>query len=481
MNYAKLRTRYVGTHCRLIALLAASVIAGFCFPPQVRADDAKPVSNKQIDGNWLGTLRVGAIEMRLLFRIKKGDDGKLTASGESIDQGTKDLVIETVTFADNILTLKMPGMQATFIGKLLPDGDTIKGELEKGDKLPLELKRQTKEFTLTRPQLPSKPYPYLEDEITFPSKAKDVTLAGTFTRPKGKGPFVTVVLISGSGPQDRDEAVMGHKPFLVLADHLTRHGIAVLRYDDRGIAKSTGDFKTATSRDFADDTSGAVTYLKARPDVGKIGLIGHSEGGIIAPMVATEGSDVAFLVLLAGQGTPGDVVMLAQGQLIVKAMGGDEKTMARQKSLQQKLFAVAKENDAAKKKLAVVDLEDGLSIAEKAAVRAQMTMVTGPWFTYFLSYDPRPTLGKVKCPILALNGDKDLQVPARENLAEIARAAQAGGNLDVTVKELPGLNHLFQPAKTGLPFEYGKIETTFDPQALEIISNWIAQRTGAGR
>ena len=282
--------------------------------------------------------------------------------------------------------------------------------------MPFDLKRQSAPFALTRPQFPTKPYPYVEEELTFPSKAKGVTLAGTFTKPKGPGPFTTAVLITGSGPQDRDESIMGHQPFLVLADHLTRHGIAVLRYDDRGIAKSTGDFQAATSRDFADDTAGAVSYLRARKDVGKIGLIGHSEGGIIAPMVATERNDIAFLVFLAGQGLPGDEVMVAQGQLIVKTMGGNEVALAKQKSMQQKLFVLAKEAEEDKRKVALTNLEEGLSSAEKAGLRSQITMVTGPWFRFFLTYDPRPTLGKVKCPVLALNGDKDLQVPAKENL-----------------------------------------------------------------
>jgi uncharacterized protein len=466
-------------HWRTAASLATLVLL-VAFSAQVRPDDPAPAAKKGIEGYWLGTLKLGAIEMRLGFQIKKKDDGTLTATGDSIDQGTKDLPVETVTFADGTLTLKMPHMKAVYTGKLQADGDTIKGELEKGAKMPLDLKRQDKPFALNRPQLPKKPYPYTEEEVTFPSKAKDVTLAGTFTKPKGNGRFPVAVLITGSGPQDRDESTMGHKPFLVLADHLTRQGIAVLRYDDRGIAKSTGDFQAATSRDFADDTAGAVAYLKARRDTGKIGLIGHSEGGMIAPMVAVECSDVVFIVLLAGPGTPGDAILVAQGQLVVKAMGGDEKAMARQKAIQQKLFALVREGDEAKTKAAMAELEKGLSDAEKAGIRAQVSLVTSSWYKYFLTYDPRPTLGKVNCPVLALNGDKDLQVPAKENLAEIEKAVKAGGNMDVTVKELPGLNHLFQPAKTGLPDEYGKIETTFAPAVLEMIADWIAKRTGPG-
>jgi uncharacterized protein len=446
--------------------------------------DEKPAPKKGIEGYWLGTLKVGGIELRLGFDIKKKDDGTVSALLDSIDQGARNVAVETATFADDTLTLKSPKMKLTYTGKLQPDGDTIKGELDQGAKLALDLKRQDKPFELVRPQLPKKPYPYLEEEVTFPSKAAGVTLAGTFTRPRGDGPFPAAILITGSGPQDRDETLLGHKPFLVIADHLTRKGIAVLRYDDRGIAKSTGKFDGATSRDFADDTAGAVAFLKARKDVAKIGLIGHSEGGMIAPMVAAEDPEIAFLVLLAGPGTPCEDLLIAQGQLIVKAMGGDEKALARQRDVQKRLFALARSGaDEAKLKAALADIEKDLTDEEKkefaktrAVTDAQVSRLAGPWFKYFLAYDPRPTLRKVKCPVLALNGAKDLQVPPGENLAGIETALKAGGNADVTVQELPGLNHLFQTCKTGLPGEYGKIEETFAPAALDFITEWVLKR-----
>ncbi|HQR05657.1 MAG TPA: alpha/beta hydrolase [Gemmatales bacterium] len=453
------------------------LILSYC-PSAVQADEPKAVTTKSIEGYWLGTLKLGALDMRLGYRIKLKDDGTLTATGDSIDQGTKDIPIQTVTFVGNTLTLKMPDMHAVYIGKLQPDGNTIKGELEKGTKLPLDLHRQNTPVVLVRPQTPVKPFPYVEEELTFPSKANGVTLAGTFTKPTGPGPFAAVILISGSGPQDRDESVMGHKPFLVLSDHLTRKGIAVLRYDDRGTAKSSGVYESATTKDFADDTRGAVAYLRARKDVGKIGLIGHSEGGIIAPIVATETSDVAFIVLLAGSGIPGDALIIRQGELIARAMGVNDLAIASQKTIQQKLFAIVKDVNEDTRKTSIFALEKDLSEPMKTALRSQMKLITSPWYMYFLSYDPRPSLRKVKCPVLALNGDKDLQVPAVENLSEIEKAIRAGGNKDVTIKELPGLNHLFQPTKTGLLQEYGKIETTFDPATLDTISEWIARHAG---
>ncbi|HEX3148646.1 MAG TPA: alpha/beta hydrolase [Gemmataceae bacterium] len=462
-------------------LLAVALSFAFALP--LLADD-KPTPPKGIEGYWLGTLNAGAIELRIAFHITKKDD-KLTATMDSIDQGAKDLKFDSVDFVDGKITLKLAMAKFVYTGKLEADGDAIKGELEQGSlKFPLNLKRQEKAFELKRPQEPKKPYSYLEEEVTFPSVAKDVKLAGTLTKPKGDGPFPTVVTITGSGPQDRDESLLGHKPFWVLADHLTRHGIAVLRFDDRGVAKSTGKFGTATSKDFADDVAGAVAFLKARKDVGKIGLIGHSEGGMIAPMVAAEDSTIGFIVLLAGPGTKCDELLYAQGQLLVKAMGGDEKTQARQASLHKKLFPLVKEGaDSAKLKAALKELEKDFTDEEKKelakvqdAAAASVGALATPWFKFFLNYDPDPTLKKVKCPVLAINGEKDLQVPPKENLAGIEKSLKAGGNMDVTVKEFPNLNHLFQTSKTGLPSEYGKIEETMSLAVLEMIAEWIGKR-----
>lgn len=462
--------------------LIAIALALFVSSPLV-ADS--PPAKKGIEGYWVGTLKIGAIELRLGFKIERKDD-KLIATVDSIDQGVKDIPIESAEFVDGTLTIKSAKMKAGYVGKLEADGDTIKGEFEQTGKMPLELKRMDKGLALVRPQEPKKPYPYLDEDVVFDSKAKDVKLAGTLTRPKGDGPFPAVVLISGSGPQDRDETLMGHRPFWIIADHLTRKGIAVLRFDDRGIGKSTGKFADATSKDFADDVAGAVAFLKARKEIGKIGLMGHSEGGLIAPMVAVENSDVAFIVLLAGPGVPGHEILVAQGQIILKAMGASEKALARQLLLQTKLLGLAKDGaDAAKLKAAVKELEKDFSEDEKkefdkgrAALEGQLTGLASPWFRFFLSYDPRPTLQKVKCPVLAVNGDLDLQVPSKDNLAAIEKAAKAGGNMDVTTQEFKGLNHLFQPAKTGLPGEYGKIETTFATEALEVIGAWILKKKG---
>jgi pimeloyl-ACP methyl ester carboxylesterase len=346
-----------------------------------------------------------------------------------------------------------------------------------------------------RPQEPTKPYPYAEDAVTYENKKAGVRLAATLTVPRGPGPFPAALLITGSGLQDRDESVFGHKPFLVLADYLTRRGVAVLRADDRGAGQSTGDFATATSADLAEDAAAGVEFLRRREEVDprRIGLIGHSEGGLIAPMLAARSDGIAFIVLLAGQGLPGDEVLVSQGELLLKAAGATAERLQRQRDLQARLFALVKsepDKDAlARKARAILDEEVGKLSEEKpkdaaglkAAIPGQMQMLTSPWLRYFLTYDPRPALRRVRCPVLALGGTRDLQVDAGTNLPAIEKALRDGGNADVTVKELPGLNHLFQTCATGSLAEYARIEETIAPAVLDLMAAWVAKWTWADR
>ena len=353
----------------------------------------------------------------------------------------------------------------------------------------MTLKKVGKVSELKRLQMPKGPFPYQEIQVAFPNKAAGNSLAGTLTLPKGDGPFSVVVLISGSGAQDRDETLLGHKPFLVLADDVTRRGVGVLRFDDRGVGGSTGDHGKATSADFATDVEAAVEFLKTRKDVNpkKIGLMGHSEGGLIAPMVAAKiPDDVAFIVLLAGPGVPGDEILAEQSALIMKAMGQDSAVIERGVATSKKIYNILrteKDEETIKTSLAALVKEtvENLTDAERKemgadpakAVTAQLASIQSPWFRYFLTYDPRPTLAKVKCPVLAVNGEKDLQVPPGQNLPEIEKAVKSGGNDKITIKQFPGLNHLFQTSKTGAPSEYAKIEETFSPDALKVIGEWI--------
>ncbi|WP_020470540.1 alpha/beta hydrolase family protein [Zavarzinella formosa] len=464
---------------RLFLCLLLLAAPGFAEEPKKEAP--KKESTNPIIGNWLGTVKFGPIELRLGFRITSDKDGKLTAKMDSFDQGAMNLPVETVTFEKNVLTLKLPPFKIGYTGELQPDNETIKGDFEQGLKIPMELKRVEKMPSLLRPQNPKKPYPYDETEVAFDSKAAGVKLGGTLTTPKGDGPFPAVVMITGSGPQDRDETLMGHKPFLVIADHLTRKGIAVLRFDDRGVGKSTGDHSKATSMDFAEDAAGAVAFLKTRKEIGKIGLMGHSEGGLIAPIVAAKNPEIGFIIMMAGPGLPGDEILIAQSAAILKG-AKMEKAGPQTKELQTKMFAMIKKDAEEKEVLAVVD-EYVKSLPEKEQKEfkniggvARMNQVTTPWFRAFIKYDPRPTLQQVKCPVLAFNGELDIQVIPKENLTEIEKALKAGNNPDVTIKELPKLNHLFQTAKTGMVNEYGQIEETIAPVVLDMVTEWILKR-----
>jgi fermentation-respiration switch protein FrsA (DUF1100 family) len=443
------------------------------------AKEHKPAKPSDIDGAWMGTLEVGGgIKLRVVFHIVNTENG-LTATLDSPDQGVKGLPTTKVTRAGATLKIEVETISGTFYGQIDADSSLIVGTFTQGGVLPLVLHRLKDESELEphRPQNPTKPYPYHDEDLTYENKVQNVTLAATLTIPQGKGPFPAVVLITGSGPQDRDESLLGHKPFLVLSDYLTRHGIAVLRADDRGTAKSTGNFATATTADFATDTEAGIAYLKTRPEVEphKIGLIGHSEGGIIAPMIAARNPDVAFIVMMAGSGVPGDEILVAQVQTIAESSGKTHDEAVKAAAKEREILTLVKtEKDPAKlekelkEKLADEGMEAQLGIEIKA--------LTSPWFRYFMSYDPGTALRKVTCPVLVLNGEKDRQVPPEQNLPAIRKALEQAGNKHFEIDELPSLNHLFQTAKTGSPAEYAQVEETMSPVALEKMAVWILKQ-----
>jgi pimeloyl-ACP methyl ester carboxylesterase len=463
-------------------------------PVVLTAQPPVPPAARGIEGIWEGPLKIGAIELRIAFTIKSDRDGKLTATLDSIDQGAKGIPCEEASFADGKLTVGMPKMKAKFVGKLAADGRSIEGKFEQaGLEIPLHLKRVEKISTLNRPQTPKGPFPYPVEDVTFENAKAGIQLAGTLTLPKGDGPFPAVVTLSGSGAQDRDETLFGHKPFLVIADHFARQGIAVLRFDDRGVGKSGGKQEGATTADFAIDALAGVRFLKGRKEIDpkRIGLLGHSEGGLIAPMVAAEHpGDVAFIVLLAGPGLPGDEILRTQLVAILKAGGEKPEKIDLYQRMQKALVAVAKKPGPAEKRkdelaAALKEFLNSLTAEEKKEFgtesgfdkeKAIVGRIGEPWFAYFLGYDPRPTLGKVRCPVLAVTGELDLQVLHRENLAAIEQAVRGGGNDRVTVKSFPGLNHLFQTAKTGLPNEYGQIEETIASAVLEFLADWVRRQ-----
>jgi pimeloyl-ACP methyl ester carboxylesterase len=441
--------------------------------------DHRPAKPSEIDGAWMGTLDAGAMKLRVVFHITNTEDG-LTATMDSPDQNAKGLPVTSVTRDGASIKLEMKQIGGGYEGKISPDLTTMEGTwTQGGNTLPLVLKRvkDAAELERRRPQNPVKPYPYHDEDVSYANPAASITLAATLTIPPGKGPFPAVLLITGSGPQDRDEALMGHRPFLVLSDYLTRRGIAVLRADDRGVGKSGGVFASGTTANFATDAEAGVEYLKERPEVNphKIGLIGHSEGGIIAPLVAARNPDVAFVVMMAGSGVPGDQILVAQSRLIAEAAGQSSAEAEKTANEEREILELVK----TQKDRAALETELRKRLAGKgpeAQVDAQIKALTSPWFEYFLNCDPAVPLRKVQCPVLALNGEKDLQVPPKQNLPAIRQALEEGGNKHFETEELPGLNHLFQTAQTGSPTEYAEIEETISPVALKKMGDWILKQ-----
>ena len=438
---------------------------------------AKP---SDIDGAWSGTLDFGGQKLRLVFHIQNTEDG-LTATADSPDQGAKGMGVK-LTRDGAALKLELTAVGAVFEGKIAADLKTIAGTFtQSGHAIPLTLtptKETAQRDRRSRPQNPVKPYPYKEEEVSYDNTVQNVHLAATITIPPGAGPFPAVLLITGSGPQDRDETLpFQHRPFLVLADYLTRHGIVVLRADDRGVGKSSGNFAAATTADFATDTEAGLAYLKTRPEVNvhKLGLIGHSEGGVIAPMVAARNPDVSFIVMMAGPGVRGDEIIPAQLAAILEAGGASKQEAEKSAAAQRELLMLSEhEKDDAVIAKKIGELSSGRT--SDAQAEAQAKQIRSPWYQYFLQYDPAPALEKVKCPVLAINGEKDRQVPPSQNLPAIRKALEAGGNTHFEVVEMAGLNHLLQTASTGSPTEYAEIEETMSPVALEKISGWILKQ-----
>ena len=439
----------------------------------------KPAKPSDIDGAWMGTLEAGAMKVRVVFHITNTEDG-LTATMDSPDQNAKGISVTTVTRNGSSLKMEVKPIGGAFNGNISADLLTVEGTWTQGPGiLPLVLKRvkDTSELERRRPQNPAKPYPYHEEEVAYKNDAAGIKVAGTLTLPTGHGPFRAVLLICGSGPHDRDESLMGHKPFLVLADFLTRHGVAVLRADKRGVGQSGGNYASATMRDFATDAEAGVAYLKSRPEVDphRIGLIGHSEGGVIAPMVAARNRDVAFIVMMAGTGVPGDEVLVAQALLINETSGKTHAEAEAKAAKERQILTLVKQekDDAVLEKKVKEIIGTELSDVQ---IGAQVKALTSPWLREFIAYDPATALRQVTCPVLAINGEKDMQVPPKQNLPVIRQALEAAGNRHFEVDELPGLNHLFQTARTGAVSEYAEIEETMSPLALEKIASWIQKQ-----
>lgn len=442
------------------------------------------VTAQNITGTWNGKLTLPNGALTIVFHISTDGNGYKTTL-DSPDQGATGIVTASTSFQGSTLTVDIPVIHASYKGELKADGK-LHGTFTQGLPFPLTLSKG-EAAKLKRPQEPRPPYSYRMEDIKFRNEQAGITLAGTLTLPKEGNKFPAVVLLTGSGPQNRDEEIMGHKPFLVIADHLTRNGIAVLRFDDRGTGQSEGNFQTATGADFAADAEAALKYLQSRKEVDpqKIGLLGHSEGGTVAFTVAAKKNGPAFIISLAGTGIKGDSLMLKQAEAISKSQGRSSDAWEKDKPELKRIYTLlAQDKSPAEiEKEFREEVEKAVPTAMKnnEAVKKQMEnqlkTMTSPWYLYFMRHDPAADLRKIKCPVLAMNGDKDIQVDAVMNLNAIKGHIESNGNRRVTIKVYPGLNHLFQHCQACTIAEYGQLEETISPEVLKDITDWILRVT----
>ncbi len=467
------RTRFAAS-VLTISLLGA--------PAHVLVAQNAPTAEASATESWIGsaTLPNGA-ELDFALHLTRGSDPSATIDIPS--QGAIGLPLEVIELEGNTVSLRLGApANADIVGEIT--GDELTGALKQaGMEFPIEMSRSTGEPTLNRPQHPEPPFPYDVQDVTFDS-VEGVTLAGTLTLPKRDGMFPAAVLVTGSGPQDRDETLVGHKPFLVIADHLTRAGIAVLRYDDRGVAESTGNHAAATSDDFTDDALAAVRFLQEHPRIapGKVGIVGHSEGGLVAPMAAARDTSVAYIIMLAGLGADGGEILVSQQGAITRAGGGTPAMVQTVETNMTELVEAMRaggDPEAVAAPLRRVLAAQMVGATEEQidqTLQQQVPIFTSPWMMSFAKSDPTQHLSRVIQPVLALFGELDLQVLPDVNAEPMRAALENAPTDDVTIVTLPGHNHLFQNAQTGSPAEYASIEETFSPNALEIVTSWITQR-----
>ena len=442
--------------------------------------------SQEVAGTWQGNLDVQGVTLEIVFHIEKQDSG-YSALMDSPSQGAFNIPTTKTSFEDGQLQIVVSDLGIFYRGKFV--NDTITGTFNQaGIPFPLVLARTNKEEIL-RPQEPKAPYPYNVEEIVFTNSKEKINLSGTLTLPEGKEKSPAVILIAGSGPNDRDETIFGHKPFWVLADYLTRNGVAVLRYDKRGTGESGGEYFTATTLDFADDAEAALNYLKTRKEIDSknLGMIGHSEGGIIAPMIAARNNDVSFIVLMAGLGVSGEELSLAQNQFAFNKASISEKEKEKLEQILRNIYksvtdwseyvGSAKERDKLKKELGVLwenlPKEIQTTVKKELFVEKTTSNIASPWFRSFLKTNPADYLQKIRIPVLAINGENDTQVDYQTNLKAIENALIKGGNKKYTIKTYPKLNHLFQESITGEIDEYGKIEQTISPEVLTDVTKWV--------
>lgn len=465
---------------------AAVLLALAVSSSPLRAQESTATSERFV-GTWKGVLELPGAVLRLALDITRSGDavgGSLT----SLDQSNTRIPVALIVRNDSLVA-DMPSIVASFAVAL--QSDTLRGLFAQNGKTGritlAHLSHTVVAVVARRPQEAVGVIPYDTADVSFPS-VNGVVLAGTLTTPRGAGPWPAVVLVSGSGPQDRDERVMGHRPFFVLADYLTRRGVAVLRYDDRGTGRSSGNYAVGTTADFADDADAAVRFLGGRLEVDRqrIGVVGHSEGGLIAPMLAARSSSVAFIVLMAAPGIRGDSLLVLQNHALLRTSGVpsvEAEPLGRLTS--RLLHAVSSSRDSLDARARLLDIEEQYVAAQlpdrqepmRRTLTGRNAQLLTPWMRYYLAYDPIAVLTRIAVPVLAINGTLDVQVICRPNLDAINTALKAAGNKDFEAVELSGLNHLFQTAETGAISEYSLIEETMSPTALQRVGDWIHRHT----
>ena len=458
---------------KIILLVIFCSYLGNCF--------SQTQDNPAVVGSWHGTLKVSGVSLRIVFNISE-KDGVLVTTMDSPDQGAKGIPTESTTLSGTEIMVKMPALGAQYKG-VVEDSVTIKGTFtQSGMEFPLELLKQTDVVEKGTPAVQDpNAGKYTSTDVKFRNEQANITLAGTLTYPNGGSNCPVAILLTGSGAQDRDEALFGQKPFLRIADRLSANGIAVLRFDDRGVAQSEGDFSTATSYDFVTDAQAAYEYLKNHPgiDSEKIGMVGHSEGGNLAVMVAAENKNIAFVIMLAGSTLPGDNILCLQSAAITRAHGMPEDFIETDSKMRSGIFSIIKsEPDNEKASALITEYVNGLpgysEDHKKMTIDGFVKGALNPWMRAFLSLDPAPYLAKLTCPVVAFWGSKDLQVPAKENIDALAKVIYKYKKNNFSIVTIDGLNHLFQNAETGLVTEYSDIEkAVMNDETLDKIQDWL--------
>ena len=440
---------------------------------------------------WKGKLDFGSVKLRLEFDVKK-KDSLYISTFRSPDQDARKIPVEKTFIEDGFINFVISQGLMTYRAKL-SGNDSIVGEFKQGKMtIPLVMSRnkhQKYPDERKRTQTPHRPFLYEENEVKFKNINDGVTLAGTFTKPPYLEDLSAVVLISGSGAHDRDCEIKGHKPFYVLSDYLTRRGIAVLRYDDRGVGESEGSIKDMTTRDLSEDAKAAFDFLRKQNGInpGKVGFIGHSEGGLIASMLAAKyPEEVAFVVLMASPGIKGDSLILSQIKNLSRVENVSENRIWENSIVQKELYALAREGHddlplKVKERFEAywdeIPEYEKPQVAKKYFVSSKTALFLSPWFQFFINYDPQEDLINIKCPVFSINGKKDIQVEYKCNQQKISEALTRGGNDRLTIKSYDDLNHMFQECSTGSPKEYSQIEQTISPKVLTDIVKWIKKVT----